>query len=75
MGPVFFDFDNTGKVDLWVSDSKYNRLLRNTGKLPFVDITQQAGISQLPRNTQAGAPALTISTTAGCATFSSLTAA
>jgi len=46
MGPVFFDFDNTGKVDLWVSDSKYNRLLRNTGTLPFVDITQQAGISQ-----------------------------
>src|ERR1035438_1816384 len=46
MGPVFFDADNTGKVDLWVSDSKYNRLLRNTGKLPFVDITQQAGISQ-----------------------------
>ena len=47
MGPVFFDADNTGKVDLWVSDSKYNRLLRNTGKLPFVDITEQAGISQL----------------------------
>jgi hypothetical protein len=46
MGPVFFDLDNTGKVDLWVSDSKYNRLLRNTGKLPFEDITQQAGISQ-----------------------------
>ncbi|MFZ0936031.1 MAG: CRTAC1 family protein [Bryobacteraceae bacterium] len=47
MGPVFFDVDNTGKVDLWVSDSKYNRLLRNTGKLPFADITEQAGISQL----------------------------
>jgi hypothetical protein len=46
MGPVFFDADNTGKVDLWVSDSKYNRLLRNSGKLPFEDITQQAGISQ-----------------------------
>jgi hypothetical protein len=46
MGPVFFDAENNGKVDLWVSDSKYNRLLRNTGKLPFVDITQQAGISQ-----------------------------
>src|ERR1035441_6666684 len=46
MGPVFFDAENNGKVDLWVSDSKYNRLLSNTGKLPFVDITQQAGISQ-----------------------------
>ncbi len=47
MGPVFFDVDNNGQVDLWVTDSKYNRLLRNTGKLPFEDITQQAGISQL----------------------------
>ena len=47
MGPVFFDADNTGKMDLWVSDSKFNRLLHNTGKLPFVDITEQAGISQL----------------------------
>ncbi len=47
MGPVFFDAENNGKVDLWVSDSKYNRLLGNTGKLPFIDITQQAGISQL----------------------------
>ena len=47
MGPVFFDIDNSGHTDLWVSDSKYNRLLRNTGKLPFTDVTQQAGISQL----------------------------
>jgi hypothetical protein len=47
MGPVFFDMDNTGAMDLWVSDSKYNRLLKNTGKLPFQDVTQQAGISQL----------------------------
>ncbi len=47
MGPVLFDLDNDGLVDLWVSDSKYNRLLRNAGKLPLQDITQQAGISQL----------------------------
>lgn len=46
MGPVFFDTANTGKMDLWVSDSKYNRLLKNTGKLPFEDVTQQAGIAQ-----------------------------
>ena len=32
MGPVFQDIDQDGKVDLWVSDSKYNRLLKNTGK-------------------------------------------
>ena len=31
MGPVFFDLQNTGAMDLWVTDSKYNRLLRNTG--------------------------------------------
>jgi hypothetical protein len=47
MGPVFFDMSNSGHADLWVSDSKYNRLLRNSGKLPFTDVTQQAGISQL----------------------------
>lgn len=46
MGPVFFDMANSGRADLWVSDSKYNRLLRNTGTLPFSDVTQQAGISQ-----------------------------
>lgn len=47
MGPVLFDLDNDGRVDLWVSDSKYNRMLRNPGKLPLVDVTEQAGISQL----------------------------
>ena len=46
MGPVFFDMNNTGHADLWVSDSKYNRLLQNTGKLAFTDVTQGAGISQ-----------------------------
>src|SRR4051794_29757832 len=47
MGPVFQDFDQDGRVDLWVSDSKYNRLLKNTGKLEFEDVTQKAGIAQL----------------------------
>ncbi len=47
MGPVFSDFENRGAADLWVTDSKYNRLLRNTGKRAFNDVTQQAGISQL----------------------------
>jgi hypothetical protein len=46
MGPVFADFTNSGRADLWVTDSKYNRLLQNSGKLPFTDVTQQAGISQ-----------------------------
>ncbi len=47
MGPVFRDFDHDGKVDLWVSDSKYNRLMKNVGGLKFTDVTEQAGISQL----------------------------
>ncbi|HYW45616.1 MAG TPA: CRTAC1 family protein [Bryobacteraceae bacterium] len=47
MGPVFADLDSDGRVDLWVSDSKYNRLMRNTGRLPFEDVTERAGISQL----------------------------
>jgi hypothetical protein len=47
MGPVFQDFDGDGRVDLWVSDSKYDRLMKNIGKLLFEDVTRQAGISQL----------------------------
>jgi len=47
MGPVFVDFDNDGRVDLWVSDSKYNRLLKNVGPAKFKDATEGAGISQL----------------------------
>jgi hypothetical protein len=47
MGPVLFDFDRSGNMSLWVSDSKYNRLLRYSGKLPYDDVTQQAGIAQL----------------------------
>lgn len=47
MGPVFLDFDHDGKTDLWVSDSKYNRLMRNVDGLKFQDVTERAGISQL----------------------------
>jgi hypothetical protein len=47
MGPVFADFDGDGRTDLWVTDSKYNRLLRSTGKgIEFEDVTAQAGVSQ-----------------------------
>jgi len=45
MGPVFADFENNGHFDLWVTDSKYDRLVRNAGKSGFVDITASAGIS------------------------------
>ena len=47
MGPVWHDFDQDGLVDLWVSDSKYNRLMKNAGKLFFEDVTERAGIAQL----------------------------
>ena len=47
MGPVFQDFDQDGRVDLWVSDSKYDRLMKNIGQLQFQDVTRAAGISQL----------------------------
>jgi hypothetical protein len=46
MGPVFFEIENEGRADLWVSDSKYNRLMKNDGKLGFTDATEKAGISQ-----------------------------
>lgn len=45
MGPVFADFEGNGRMDLWVTDSKYNRLLRNGGKTGFEDISESAGIS------------------------------
>ncbi|MDE3166513.1 MAG: CRTAC1 family protein [Acidobacteriota bacterium] len=47
MGPVWRDFDRDGKVDLWVTDSKYDRLMKNVGQLRFEDVTQSAGIAQL----------------------------
>jgi hypothetical protein len=45
MGPIFADFENNGHFDLWVTDSKYDRLMRNNGKSGFVDISASAGIS------------------------------
>ena len=47
MGPVMLDFDLDGITDLWVSDSKYNRLMKGLGRAKFEDVTEQAGISQL----------------------------
>jgi hypothetical protein len=46
MGPVLADLENNGQTYLWVTDSKYNRLLKYAGQLPFTDVTQQAGIAQ-----------------------------
>ena len=47
MGPVFVDIENRGQMDLWVTDSRYNRLWRRTGPEKFKDITEPAGIAQL----------------------------
>jgi hypothetical protein len=46
MGPVFADVDGDGWLDLWVTDSRYNRLMRNTGQKQFEDISASSGISQ-----------------------------
>ena len=45
MGPVFADIAGNGRMDLWVTDSKYDRLMRNVGKDGFEDISASSGIS------------------------------
>jgi len=45
MGPVFADIEGDGLLDLWVTDSKYDRLMRNAGKQGFQDISASSGIS------------------------------
>ena len=66
MGPVFADVDGDGRVDLWVTDSKYNRLMRNTGQTDSKTSVQAPGFHRPPRSTPVGAQASTISTmTAG----------
>jgi hypothetical protein len=45
MGPTFADIDGDGRLDLWVTDSKFDRLMRNTGKQGFEDISASSGIS------------------------------
>jgi hypothetical protein len=46
MGPVFADFENRGMLDLWVTDARYNRMLRNTGQMSFDDVGASNGVSQ-----------------------------
>ncbi len=45
MGPAVADITGRGVLDLWVTDSKYDRLLRNQGKQGFVDISAESSIS------------------------------
>jgi enediyne biosynthesis protein E4 len=47
MGPVFADIDGDGHLDLWVTDAKYNRLMRNMGSKQFEDIGAASGISPI----------------------------
>ena len=47
MGPVFADINGDGLLDLWVTDSKYNRLMKNLGNKTFEDVGQAAGISPI----------------------------
>ena len=46
MGPIFGDFDNSGRQGLFVSDAHYHRLLRNDGKSggSFEDVTNASGV-------------------------------
>jgi hypothetical protein len=46
MGPSFVDLDGDGNLDLWVTDSRYNRAARNSGKNSFDDVGIAAGIAQ-----------------------------
>ncbi|HWA96365.1 MAG TPA: CRTAC1 family protein [Terracidiphilus sp.] len=55
MGPVFADFEGRGVLDLWVTDGRYNRMLRNAltvgghatqQRLDFDDIGATNGVSQ-----------------------------
>jgi enediyne biosynthesis protein E4 len=45
MGPVFADIEGDGRLDLWVTDSKYDRLMSNIGAKGFEDISASSGIS------------------------------
>jgi hypothetical protein len=46
MGPVFGDYENTGRQGLFVSDAHFHRLLRNSGKAggEFEDVTNASGV-------------------------------
>ena len=56
-GVAFVDFDNDGKLDIFLvngsklegirgADAPTNRLYRNSGQSGFVDVTKKAGVAQ-----------------------------
>ena len=48
MGVAAGDYDNDGWIDLYVTCLGANRLLRNTGRSGFEDVTAQAGLADEP---------------------------
>jgi len=46
MGPVFADITGSGRLDLWVSDGHYNRLMKNNGDGTFRDIGIASGLAR-----------------------------
>lgn len=48
MGVIAGDFDSDGNTDLYVTCYGRNRLLRNTGRQSFVDVTDAAGLDSEP---------------------------
>jgi enediyne biosynthesis protein E4 len=46
MGPVAADITGNGRLDLWVSDGHYNRLMQNNGDGTFTDIGIPSGLAQ-----------------------------
>ncbi len=46
MGPVAADITGSGRLDLWVSDGHYNRLMKNNGDGTFADIGILSGLAQ-----------------------------
>ena len=53
MGAAAADFDNDGRVDLYVTALGRNRLYRNTGALKFTDVTASAGVGDPAFSTSA----------------------
>jgi len=49
MGPVFGDYENQGRQDLFVSDAHFHRLLRQNAKpnQPFEDVTNESGVGSV----------------------------
>jgi hypothetical protein len=53
-GAAAADYDNDGRVDLFVAGVQHNQLLRNTGSGRFEDVTATAGIANYKWSVAAG---------------------